>query len=109
MITNETKSTKTMRIRTKFKLMYWPMAVIFLIPAAIAALMKYAAEGTLKIIEGCKEWVKAKAGYYAKDERGITILNPKLIEEIEQKRWPQGKKKLTIRGEKTKYEKDTSI
>lgn len=66
-----------MKIKTKFRIMYYPM-VCFTAPFVVFAILTYCAEW---IAKSYKVWCWRKSKWLIRDERGHLIVNPELEEE----------------------------
>ncbi len=69
-----------MKIKTKFRLMYYPIAFLvspFYLLTMCGDISDWIAAQALRY----KNWCFYKSGWYIRDERGITIENPKVEKE----------------------------
>lgn len=69
-----------MNIKTKFRLLFWPVKAIIIIPALFLGIFAIPFFAILEKIDDYEEWCRRKSGMIIRNERGIEIYNPKYKE-----------------------------
>lgn len=70
-----------MKIKTKFRLMYYPIAILIAPIFTVFLIFGLVANYIQDIYINYKEWCFEKCDWYIKDEYGHWIINPKVDEE----------------------------